>query len=288
MVFATLRFGSVLFFRLLGRVLFYFFKKRRLVALANVTKCYDFIFKSAKPNSLLARYKIRRLVKKSFAGLGQNLSDFLLLRWYTKNNIDRYISIHNIEHLKVARAKGCGVIISTAHFGSWELAAHYLALKGFESVIIYNKFKAVPRIDAWVKNQRERVGNTLILKQNSFLTLFKQLKNGGIVTLMTDQHAFPPEGISVPFLGVDVWMHAAFVKMSIKTGAPIVPAYMVVKDYLRYVIEFGKPIDPDEYVQHSDPVYAMTLACSKALEKAIITNPELWMWQHRRFKRVEI
>lgn len=280
MVFATLRVLSILFFRFLGRVFFCFFKKRRRIAFENVDRCYNFVFGKKQ----FSQARVKKLVKKSFAGLGQNLSDFLLLRWYTKKNIDRYVLTRNLSHLKRAKVKGRGVIISTAHFGSWELAAHSLALKGYKSLIIYNKFKDVPRLDKKIKRQREISGNKLILKKNSFLSLFKQLRKGGFVTLVTDQHAFPPEGAKVSFLGQDAWTHVAFVKLSIKTGAPIVPAYMFGNGYAKYVIEFGDPIDPDDFVGQDDPVYAMTRACNEALERAIVRAPELWMWQHRRFK----
>ncbi|MBU1008122.1 lysophospholipid acyltransferase family protein [Candidatus Dependentiae bacterium] len=282
MVFATLRLILILFFRSIGRALFYFFKKRRQVALKNVTRCYSFIFK----NKSYSRGKTRRLVKQSFAGLGHNLADFLLLGWYTRDNINRYVSAHSLHHLKQAQAKGRGVIISTAHFGCWELAAHYLALKGFKSLIIYNKFKGADQLDGCIKQQRERSGNRLIAKKNSYLSLYKHLKRNGSVMLVTDQHAFPPEGAKVSFLGQDAWTHTAFIKMSIKTGAPIVPAYMFVQGYTKYLIEFSRPIDPDDFVSCRDPIYEMTRACNEALERSIVESPELWMWQHQRFKQV--
>ena len=105
---------------------------------------------------------------------------------------------------------------------------------------------------------------------------------------MTDQHAVPPEGIKVSLLGQDAWTHATFVKMSIKTGAPIIPAYMFIKGYSKYTIEFGEPIFPGDYAEKKDPIYSMTCACNKALERAVNARPELWMWQHRRFKKIEL
>ena len=125
---------------------------------------------------------------------------------------------------------------------------------------------------------------TIVPPITTYVSLFKHIKNGGAVTIMTDQHAVPPEGINVPLLGQDAWTHATFVKMSIKTGAPIVPAYMFVKGYSKYVIKFGEAVFPEAYLGNKDPVYDMTLACNKALGCAIKTHPELWMWQHRRFK----
>jgi len=279
MLFATLRSVTIVFFRFLGRLFFYLFKKRRNIALKNVTLCHDFLYKSS-----IDAIAPRKLVQQSFVSLGHALADFLLLRGYTKSNIDRYVTADHIEYLERARARGKGVIISAAHFGSWELAAHYFACKGFPSLIIYNQFKTYVWLDRAIKKQRTRSGNSLIDKKSSFLSLYKHVKKGGIVTLVTDQHAAPPDGEKLSFLGQPAWTHTAFVKMSIKTGAVILPVFMFVEGLSKYTIKFASPIDPEAYATTTDPCRAMAQACNNAVEDAVLQAPHLWMWQHRRFK----
>jgi len=283
MILATLRFLHILCFRFIGRIFFYLFRKRRKIAIENVKKCYPFIFKGEK----YSEAKVRKIVKKSFINLGHTLGDFLFLKWYTKNNIDNYVTFKNRDYFEQALSKGDGLILSAAHFGGWELSAHVLALKGFESLVLYNRFKRPSWLDRVVKKQRERSGNRLILKQNSFLSIYKWLKKGGVVALLTDQHAIPPEGEKMRLLGVDAWVHTSFIKMSIKTGALIVPAFMHVKGNYRYEIEFFKPIDPRDFVDCENQALAMARECFKALEESIIKSPHLWMWQHRRFKNLK-
>jgi KDO2-lipid IV(A) lauroyltransferase len=264
-------------------------KNRKKIAYENVKKSRKFLVENG------VDVNEKELVKKSFINLGHTLGDFLFLGFYNEKNIDRYVELRNIEYLQKSFDKGCGVILSTAHFGSWELAARALALKGFKSLIIYNRFKKPEWLDSVVKKQRERSGNKLLLKQSSFLSLYKHLvKKNGMVTLLTDQHAFDQEGEKISFLGQDVCAHSSFVKLSIKTGAIIVPGFMFVEGLSRYVIEFSKPIDPDDFKNSTNQdslsqdslsrVHDMTLACNKALERAIFKAPHLWMWQHRRFK----
>ena len=107
-----------------------------------------------------------------------------------------------------------------------------------------------------------------------------------MTVMLTDQHAFPPDGEKVSFLGKEVYAHSTFVKMSIKSGAPIVPAYTYVKKNYKYVVEFGRPIDPKNFLE--EEVFSkMHRKCHGALEKAVIKAPQLWMWQHRRFKKVK-
>lgn len=231
---------------------------------------------------------VKKIAKKSFVALGHTLGDFLLFRWYTKKNIDCYVTAPTLAYLAQARAKGKGVILSTAHFGSWELAAHYLAYKGFKSLILYNQFKKNHWLDAFVKRQREKSGNILVPKKNSIRILYKHLQKGGLVILLTDQHAAPPDGVLVPFLGHEAWTHTAFIKMSLKTGACIVPGFIFIKSLFRYCIEFSKPLDPVVFSKEKDPVAAMAVACNQALERAIVKAPGQWMWQHRRFKKITL
>ncbi len=282
MIFATLRLVSILFFRCLGRLFFFVFKKRRNIAITNVKKCYKFI-SSERTKKNLSTVSPSRIVKRSFAGLGQNLSDFLLLKYYTSKNIDKYINIKNKNFLFNYLDKPRGIIILSAHFGSWELAAHYFGLKGFKSMIVYTKFKKPDWLDDYVKRRRELSGNKLVLKDRSFLSLYKHLKNGGISILLTDQHAAAPEGDKINFLGQNAWSHTTFAKLAIKTNSVIIPAFMFTRGYFKYVIKLMEPIDPlNSSIIDFKKVSRLS---NNAIENAIIEDPGQWMWQHRRFKQ---
>ena len=232
------------------------------------------------------RKLVKRIARKSFISLGHTLGDFFLLPKYTKKNIDKYVFIKNIEVLKEAVASKRGVILVGAHFGSWELAAHALALKGLPSLIVYNKFKYSSWFEGYAKRRRELSGNKLIEKNQAMLSIYKHLKNGRMVTLVVDQHAHPPLGIKVPFFGIDAWTHTSFAKMSLKTGALVVPGFLFIDGLFRYTIDFKQLLDPDDFRDNPDPVYSMILAFNQSLETVIKRAPEQWMWQHRRFKKV--
>ncbi|MCK4517968.1 lysophospholipid acyltransferase family protein [Candidatus Babeliales bacterium] len=272
---ASLRLASLAFFRLLGVVFFCCFKKRRKIAIKNIIRCLPVDHKRAKA-----------IARKSFISLGHTLGDFLLLPKYTKKNIDRYVSIKHLDVLKEAVASKRGVILVGAHFGSWELAAHALALHDLPSLIVYNKFKASCWFEGYAKRRRELSGNKLILKEQAMLPLYKHLKIGRMATLVVDQHAHPPLGIKIPFFGIDAWTHTSFAKMSLKTGALVVPGFMFINGLFRYTINFETIFDPDDFRDKPDPVYSMVLAFNQELEVAIKRAPEQWMWQHRRFKKV--
>lgn len=276
MIFATFRLLLILALRLLGRISFYFAKKRKKIAFDNVDLCF----------SRKSKIKKNKIVRDSYISLGHSLADFLLLRFYKKRNIDKYVEGKNFFYLEKVLEAGKGLILSTAHFGSWELAAHYLALKGYKSIILYNPIKKPIWLESYVKRNREINGNILLPKQASFLTIYRHLKNGGIVTFIADQHCSANDGIQVPLFNIDVWTHTSLIKLSLKTGAPIISGFMYTKNLFKYELELQNPLWPKNFLTTTDSEYHMAHESNKNLEAAIIKKPGHWMWQHRRFKNL--
>ncbi|MFA5074761.1 MAG: lysophospholipid acyltransferase family protein [Candidatus Babeliales bacterium] len=277
MIFATFRFVMIFIFRFLGKIAFYCSKKRKPIAKKNIDLCFK-----VKNNFDVKRNE--KILKNSFISLGHAFADFLLLRFYNNKNIDKYVHVKNINYLHDALSLGHGVIITTAHFGSWELAAHYLALKNYKSLILYNPIKKHDWLEKLVKNNRELNGNILISKHNALLPVYRQLKNGKTVIFIIDQHCHPSDGIKVPLFGHNVWTHTAFIKLSLKTGAPILPGFIFIKNLFKYELEVFKPLYPQDYKNFENPVDTMALASNNMLERAILKDAGSWMWQHRRFK----
>lgn len=281
MIFATCRLITVLFFRFLGLTVFYFSKKRKPIALSNVNLCFT-------DKNSIEKKRNKKIVRDSFVSLGNTLADFLLLRFYNKKNIDKYVEFENQNYLYEAQRNGKGVIFFTAHFGSWELAAHFLALKGIKSLVLYNPIKTEKFLflENWIKNNRQISGNVLISKNNSLLNVYKHLKRGGTVSFIADQHCSPREGVKITLFGNSVWSHKAFAELSLKTGSPIVFGFMFTKNLTKYVLKVYKPLYPQDFMKFKSPEYEIASSSNKILEDAILQNPGHWMWQHRRFKDV--
>lgn len=277
MIFATLRILTILKFRLIGLLVFTFSSKRKKIAIKNVNFCF-------KPKSSIDQKNNKKIVRQSFILLGHSLADFILIRFYKKNYLDKIFTIKNLDYLKESLKLGNGVILSTGHFGSWELAAHYLALSGYKCMILYKPMKDSKFLEKVIKNNREIAGNILIPKENSLLALFKHLKRGGIVLLASDQHCYPPDGREVKLFGHDVRTHTAFINLSIKTGAPILPGFIFTKNLFYYEMNICKPIIPGDFKNSLDPELEMAIISNKYLQDAIKKAPQDWLWSHRRFK----
>lgn len=277
MLFATFRILLIQSFRFFGAVVFTFSRKRKSIALKNINLCFPPKNRKDKANNI-------SIVKKNFIFLGHAFADFLLIRFYKKKFLDRCFKVEKFNLLKTIQAYGRGVILSTAHFGSWELAAHYLALNGFKFLILYKPMKHSNYLEKFVKKHREFSGNILIPKEGSLLILFRHLKKGGIVLLATDQHCYPLDGIEAPFFGKMVRFHSLFIRLSLKTMSPIVTGFCEIKDLFHYELELKDVIDPIDFRNSSNAEIEMLKRTNKSLENAIKKAPANWMWPHRRFK----
>jgi KDO2-lipid IV(A) lauroyltransferase len=279
MIFATFRFVLIFLFRLLGLLCFYFAGKRKKVTIKNLGLCFPVKNKQDKKRNI-------HIARRCFMSLGHGFADFFLIRFYSQKDVKKYIQVEGFEHFKEALDYKKGIIMSTAHFGSWELASKVLSLYGLRSLILYNPIKKPQWVENFVKNNRESTGNRLISKYNGLLPIFKHVKRGGIVTFVADQHCAKEEGRLIPFFKNKVWTHTSLVKLSLKTGAPIIPGFIFNDGFFEYHVKIFKPLYPQNFYKYDDPEYEMACVNNKILETVIEKKPELWMWQHRRFKNL--
>ncbi len=276
MIFATFRLVFVLLFRFLGMVVFLFSKKRRAISIKNLRLCF--------PEK--TKREINKIARDSFILLGHSFADFLLVRFYSKDYINKHFEINGLDDIKNILDKGKGIVLSASHFGSFELAAHLMALNGLKSLILYNPIKNNPWLEKLIKNNREFGGNRLIPKKNSFFSVYKRLRKGGIALFAADQNCCADEGRKVPLFLNSTWTHTGFINLSLKTGAPIVQGFIYTKNLFDYEIYILPPLYPENFLKLKDPEYEMILAVNKGLETAIKKSPAHWMWQHRRFKNL--
>ena len=114
------------------------------------------------------------------------------------------------------------------------------------------------------------------------------LARGDAVVLPFDQHAGPPDGIAVDFLGHPAWTFKSLAIIALSTGAPVLPASSWREADGRHVLRFEAPLSPIERENTSEAIRLNTRAYNQALERLVVRHPEQWYWVHRRWKHVEV
>ncbi|KPK96624.1 MAG: hypothetical protein AMJ95_13150 [Omnitrophica WOR_2 bacterium SM23_72] len=169
------------------------------------------------------------------------LVDFFRFEKLDKEYVKKHMHIKNIDNFNHAMTKGKGVVVLTAHLGNWELGGIVIALMGypFWVVALAHKHKKVNR---FFNHQRESKGVKVVPLGKAVKACINALNNNELIGLVGDRD-FTEKGIVVNFFGKPAIFPQGPAALSLKTGAPIVPGFMLRNKDDSYTLFIEKPIE---------------------------------------------
>ncbi len=264
-----------------GRFIQCFVPIRGEVVMANLKRVFG---------DAVSEPEITRLAAAHYGHLWRLIGEFLRFRWLGAAQKMALVRVEGIDNFLAARDQGKGILILTGHFGNWEVSttaglALFPEMRG--------KFHFVRRpikpewLDRLVTRRFEQAGFGVFSKRDSLDALLECLARGDAVVLPFDQHAGPPDGIEVDFLGHPAWTFKSLAIIALSTGAPVLPASSWRESDGRHVLRFEAPLAPIERDNTTEAIRLNTRAYNQALERLVVRHPEQWYWVHRRWKHVE-
>ena len=229
--------------------------------------------------AVLGRPASPQEVREVFRHFAMYLVDFFRFSHLTPKKIRRWIRIEGTEHMEEALRQGKGAIGLTAHLGNFELAGAVLALLGFPvSAVVFTHQNS--RVDAFFSRQRAGVGIRAIpVRSQNQRALFQAsldaLRGNGVLALVGDRDFFG-NGLELPFFGRSVKIPRGPAAFSLRTGAPIVPGFLVREKDGTYRFTLERPIVAPEGVDREEAMRQMTQACVDAMSRAIRRYPTQW------------
>ena len=224
------------------------------------------------------------IAKKCYYNFAKYLGiNFILNQNTTKQKILEQVVFKNEHFLLDAMKSGRPIIVTTAHFGQWEIfplavAAHF----GPSSVLGRRLDSSV--MDKILRANRVQFDVELIDKDGGAKDILKALKARRIVGILVDQNTAPKDGIKVQFFGKDVLHTPAASVLAQKTNALIINAFIYQKGENLNEICFEEPIDINAF-DREDAVQKATQMQCNACEEMVRARPEEYFWFHQRFKR---
>ncbi|WP_373033509.1 lysophospholipid acyltransferase family protein [Sulfurovum sp.] len=253
-------------------------KKRRNLTIANLTMAFP-----EKTSE-----EIVMLSKQVYMELSITITEILLM-FTGQFNIDEAIKNHDQAQKKlhdIAQNSPNGVIVITAHFSNWELAAHFLAKHGLPMLAIgregNNKL-----IDQKITIPfRNKYGNRATSKDNAMLAMAKTLKKGDAVGLLIDQKSGHLNSVKVNFFGMPAETTISVAMLKLKFNPIVVPIFVTRQSDGMYEMIINEPIDyvADEIEDKEKKLEAMTLKYNQVIEKTIRQYPAQWFWMHNRWR----
>lgn len=192
------------------------------------------------------------VIKKTFKQHYCRHVETLFLGALTKDRLDKLASATGTEHIDKALAEGRGVILLLSHFGSFLLPLPYLGFRGYsvcqitgrqnhEDVI--NERIWTPAVNKEIWRWRKREADKLpvrFIEVGTFLRpAYKALNENKIIAIAFDGRE-SSKWEQVPFLGDKEFFSPGPFELARRTGATIIPTFVLKEQGGRHKIVFEK------------------------------------------------
>lgn len=177
--------------------------------------------------------------RAAFENFALSLADFLRLGRRGPRGLEAVIEVQGAEHLDAARRSGRGVILLSAHLGSWELGAAWLAGTGAPVHLV-----ARPHPSRWVERfyarRRGACGVGLLTGRPLWLAAAGVLRRGEWIAIMVDRRA--SDRAEPAHAAVGAWAAS----LARRTGALVLPGVIVRLPGRRFAACFDRPREAAE------------------------------------------
>lgn len=251
---------------------FYLFGGFRRRSLANIQHAFGEQW-SSHQIAATARQTLRNFFRACVEiGVAMQASD---------EQLKREIPVVGRHHLDAALAKGKGVLLLSAHLGNFFLVGCRVALEALPASVLVNQPRD-GRFAELMDDYRLRCRQKTIHarpRQAALRELTEVLRRNQIAVVIADEYR-QGSGIEVPLFGKRVIARRGPVSLALRTGAALVPAYIVrqADDSLRLVIEPELALEREE--RNAAAIRENTVRITRWLEATVRSYPAQWNWMN--------
>ena len=168
----------------------------------------------------------QRLALRAFQQSGRTAVEMLWSASLDDRTLADVAVFEGVRHIDEALAAGSGALITTAHFGNWELMGVALAHIGIPMNVIARRVDD-DQVEEVLHGLRERTGARVIHKQEAVRAALRALRDNKVVGVLIDQNTIPGRGAFVPFFGRLAATTEIASQLHVRTGAPIVMLFCI-------------------------------------------------------------
>jgi KDO2-lipid IV(A) lauroyltransferase len=225
----------------------------------------------------------KHLQRACYDNLALTLLEVMMFPHLTPSETRSMVEFRNLHLIEDEYQHKRGIVLLSGHFGNWELVAFALPLVVDLPISVVITEQTNKYLNDLLRWYRTRTGNTLIRMDNAARHIISTLKRGEAIAMLADQAATPETDVFVPFFGRLACTYEAPAVLSLRYNAPLIVGFAERMSNGRYVVELQK-IPHEDLRADQDGIYHLTCRHVAALERMIRKRPELWSWQHKRWK----
>ena len=223
--------------------------------------------------------RLAAVVRLNFGYHAKAYADLMRLPRMSADELRPLLTLEGLHNLEAARARGKGVMLVSAHLGSWEAMAAIWASTVAPVCLFAEVLEPRPLFE-WYRRTRARLGITVLpLGRRGLHQVVDALGRGEMVITAIDRD-LTGSGIVVPFFGRPARIPTGPAAIALRMGTPILPvcAYRLPDD--RYHGVGLAPIFAEPTGDRAADIRRITLQCVVQLESCIRAHPEQWHMPH--------
>jgi lauroyl/myristoyl acyltransferase len=223
---------------------------------------------------------LRRVTWLNFRNHSKAYADLMRLPRARVEALRPLLTIKGMEHLEAARARGRGVLVVSAHMGSWEVVAAIWSAT-IAPVSLFAEELEPAQLYEWYRRTRARLGiSVLPVTQAGLREVLRALKAGEMVVTAIDRDVLGT-GEKMNFFGRPAPIPTGPAAIALRRGTPLLPVSVYRLPDDTFEAEGFPPIFPEPTDDREADVRRVTAQLLRQLEAIIRAHPEQWHMPHR-------
>ncbi len=223
------------------------------------------------------------IVRASYRNLGITLAELLAVPSLTRDELLARVDIPGFDAVLERKERRLPSIFLSAHYGNWEWLALAAGVKLGAPLLIVTHPQSNADADRLLNTYRCKFGNTVVPMGKAARPLVRTLSEGGTVAFLADQFAQWDKDPWISFFGRETPTYEAPAALALKFNAPIFYAFAERNSNGTYHAPI-QPIAMDHLAYNRSGIEELTKLHVQILEEQVRKRPELWSWQHRRWR----
>ena len=230
--------------------------------------------------------QVQNLTGKVTENLGLIFAETLLSSTKKRNTILDKISIKGREHLDHALSCQKGVVAVSAHLGNFSLLGVKMLRAGYPFTTLVKESQYPGLARATREIQKKQGGQFTYIEpwSKALRRITTSLRKNEIVCLLADENKKYSDTV-VEFFGHPAPTAIGPAMLSLRTGAPIVPIFIVRHQDLSHTIFIEPHLTPVLTGTISEDIFTITTAYTRLIERYVRKYPDQWFWINRRWKK---
>jgi KDO2-lipid IV(A) lauroyltransferase len=259
-----------------GRLLVVLVPWQRRKAVRNLRVAFGKEMDAEQMNLVIERMSVN--VVKNFFESFYFASDY-------RQKVDHIMELRGREHLDAALSQGKGVITVSAHLGNFMVMGIQFFKEGYPFHVV------IKDPDDWrggrlSRKLRGRMDQKFIAirpVREGLRRINRALKGNEIVCLIADEYK-RSSNVQIEFFGQAAPTAAGPAVLSLRTGAPIVPVFIIREEDDIHRIFIEPPLNVTKTGNLDRDVRSIAVAFTEAIESYVRRYPDQWLWFNRRWR----